>query len=85
MKKFIYKIKNFGVSKYGGRYQKGIIYKISKNDLQYIGETRKWNTASYRGADNEVNDWLLENKIIPKTWSITFYYCKNEKYEIKEI
>ena len=39
-----------------------------KGKLEYIGETH-WNTASYRGAESCVNEWLLENKIIPKIWS----------------
>ena len=101
MKRFIYKVVNEGSCKYGGRKEKAVIYRIGKNGLEYLGETRKWNTSSYRGSDSEVNEWLIENKIIPKTWSIapgewmeqykyrgiyyTPYYYKNDKYEIQEI
>ena len=102
MKRFVYKIENTTKkpSIYGGRKQQAIIYKVGKNGLEYIGKTRVWNTASYMGSDSEVNEWLLENKIIPKIWSKgydfqTLYKCRggyyspyyyiNDKYEIREI
>lgn len=102
MKKFYYKVENTtkNPSIYGGRKQKAIIYMVKKNKLICLGETRTWNTASYRGSDSEVNMWLLENKIIPKSWSkgyewetlwtyrgivYTPYYHINEKYSIEEI
>ncbi len=103
MKRFYYTIENITKkpSIYGGRKQMATIYTIKKGKLIKIGITGVWNTASYRGSDSEVNEWLLENKIIPKTWSIGYpsfetaykyrgiywtpYYHYNEKYEIKEI
>jgi hypothetical protein len=101
MKRFIYKVETTGRNKYGGKYQMATIYKLGKNGVEYVGQTREWNTASYRGSDGEVNEWLLENKVIPKTWSKatgiycerykyrgiywTPYYYVNDKYEIKEI
>lgn len=102
MKKFYYKVENTtkNPSIYGGRKQKATVYMIKNGELKHIGET-KWNTASYRGSDSEVNEWLLENKIIPKTWSIGYpsfetthkwrgiywtpYYHINEKYSIQEL
>lgn len=70
MKTFIFTVKNTtkNPSIYGGRKQKAIIYQFKKNKLEYIGETH-WNTASYRGAESCVNEYLLENNIIPKIWS----------------
>ena len=102
MKRFVYKVENTtkNPSIYGGRKQQATIYMIKKGELIKIGKTRVWNTASYRGSDSEVNEWLLENKFIPKTWSVGYeweenhkwrnmtytpYYHKNDKYEIKEI
>jgi len=102
MKHFIFKVENLtkNPSIYGGRRQEATIYQIKNNELYYIGKTQ-WHTSSYRGAESCVNEYLLENKIIPKTWSTiegdwcekhkckggyyTPYYFKNEKYEIKEI
>lgn len=51
MKRFVYKVENTTKkpSIYGGRKQQAIIYKVGKNGLEYIGKTRVWNTASYRG------------------------------------
>ena len=73
MKTFIFKVENMtkNPSIYGGRKQKAIIYQFKKGKLEYLGETH-WNTASYRGAESCVNEWLLENKIIPA------YYNKGE-------
>lgn len=103
MKRFYYKIENTtkNPSIYGGRKQIAKVYKIGKNGLEYIGKTRVWNTASdsYKGSESEVNEWLVENKIIPKSWSkgydltsipyrgsyYTPYYNYNNKYEISEI
>lgn len=70
MKTFIFKVENTTKSPsiYGGRKQKATIYQFKKGKLEYIGATT-WHTASYRGAENEVNEWLLENNIIPKIWS----------------
>lgn len=102
MKKFYYKIENTTKkpSIYGGRKQKAKVYRIGRNGLEYLGETRQWNTASYYGANSEVNEWLIENKIIPKIWSkgyefqslykcrggyYTPYYNINDKYSIDEI
>lgn len=69
MKHFYYKVTNTGSSKYGGRYQFADIYTIKYGKLEYLGTTRKWNTASFRGEYGEVNEWLLANNIIPKIWS----------------
>lgn len=69
MKTFAYKTITTGKSTYGGTYQYAVIYQIKQNDLIYIGKTRKWCTISYRGEISEVNEWLLENNIIPKIWS----------------
>lgn len=102
MKRFYYKIENTtkNPSIYGGRKQIAKVYKIGKNGLEYLGQTRQWNTASYRGSNSEVNAWLIENKIIPKSWSkgyewetslkckggyYTPYYHENNKYSITEI
>ena len=70
MKTFIFKVVNTtkNPSIYGGRKQKAIIYQFKRGKLEYIGETQ-WNTASYRGAESCVNEYLLENNIIPKIWS----------------
>ncbi len=102
MKHFIFKVENLtkNPSIYGGRRQEATIYQVKNNKLYYIGKTQ-WHTASYRGAESCVNEYLLENKIIPKTWSTiegdwcekykckggyyTPYYFTNEKYEIKEV
>ena len=101
MKHFIFKVENLtkNPSIYGGRKQKAIIYQIIKNKIKYLGET-EWHTAAYRGAESEVNEWLLNNKIIPKTWSVDYsfqtnkkyrgifwtpYYNINSKYNIKEV
>lgn len=85
MKKFIFKVENTtkNPSIYGGRKQKAIIYQIKKGELIKIGETRIWNTASYRGAESEVNEWLLENGIIPKIWSKDIYNYGCEKYKCR--
>ena len=100
MKSFVFKVTKTGKSKYGGTYQYADIYIIKRGKLEHIGKTRKWCTSSYRGSYSEVNEWLLENKIIPKSWSKGYewqeqhksrgimyspYYNLNEKYEIKEI
>ncbi|MGM9881472.1 MAG: hypothetical protein ACI31S_01360 [Bacilli bacterium] len=102
MKRFYYKVENTtkNPSIYGGRKQMATIYTIKKGKLITLGITRQWNTASYRGKDSEVNEWLLENKIIPKSWSkgyewetslkckggyYTPYYHENDKYSITEI
>ena len=93
MKRFYYKVENTtkNPSIYGGRKQQATIYQIKKGELVYLGETRVWSTASYMGADGEVNNWLLENKIIPKKWSINYentytrYYVPNDKYSIRGI
>lgn len=102
MKHFIFKVENTtkNPSYYGGRKQQATVYQIKNNQACYLGKTRIWNTASYRGAESEVNEWLLENKIIPYSWSkgydfqeqhkkgktkYTPYYNYNEKYEIKEV
>jgi hypothetical protein len=103
MKRFYYKVENTtkNPSIYGGRKQQATIYQIKKGKLVKIGKTRVWNTASYRGSESEVNEWLLENKIIPKIWSTvegdwcekhkckggyyTPYYYINDKYSINEI
>lgn len=70
MKTFIFKVENTtkNPSRYGGRKQKAVIYQFKKGKLEYLGETH-WHTAYYRGAISCVNEWLLENKIIPKIWS----------------
>lgn len=103
MKRFVFKVENTtkNPSIYGGRKQKAIVYQIKRGELIKIGETRTWNTGSYRGNESEVNVWLLENKIIPKIWSkevgdwcekhkcrggyYTPYYFRNNKYSITEI
>ena len=102
MKHFIFKVENTTKkpSVYGGRKQQATIYQIKNNKIYYIGKTRIWNTASYRGSESEVNEYLLENKLIPYSWSkgysfqeqhkkgktlYTPYYNQNNKYEIKEI
>lgn len=85
MKRFVYKVETTGSSKYGGRYQIATIYKVGKSGLEYIGTTRKWNTASYRGSDGEVNEYLLANGIIPKTWSIAPEGNRYEKYKYRGI
>ena len=102
MKRFYYKIENTtkNPSIYGGRKQIAKVYKIGRNGLEYLGKTEEWNTSSYRGSDSEVNEWLIENKIIPKSWSkgydfqtctsyrgsyYTPYYNINDKYSIDEI
>lgn len=102
MKRFIFKVVNTtkNPSIYGGRKQKAIVYKIGRKGVEYLGETRTWTTASYRGAKSEVNQWLLINKYIPYSWSkgydfqeqhkkgkttYTPYFNYNDKYEIIEI
>ena len=103
MKHFIFKVENTkkNPSIYGGRKQQATVYQIKNNKIYYVGKTRIWNTASYRGAESEVNEYLLENKLIPYSWSkgyeeietilkkgktkYTPYYHMNEKYEIREI
>lgn len=102
MKHFIFKVKNTtkNPSYYGGRKQQATIYQIKNNQACYIGKTRIWNTSSYRGPESEVNEYLLENNIIPKSWSkghewqeqhkykrgkYTPYYNTNEKYDIREV
>lgn len=102
MKRFYYIIENTtkSLSRNGGRKQKAKVYRIGRNGLEYLGETRQWNTASYSGADNEVNEWLVTNKIIPKSWSKGYnfldsspyrgsyyspFYRNNDKYSIDEI
>lgn len=102
MRRFVYKIENTtkNPSIYGGRKQQATVFQIKNGELVLLGKTRVWNTASYRGNDSEVNEYLLENKFIPKMWSTidgdwcekhkckngyyTPYYFKNNKYEIKE-
>ena len=101
MKHFVFKVENLtkNPSIYGGRRQEATIYQIKNNRLYYIGKTQ-WHTASYRGPESSVNEFLLENKIIPYSWSTpvewaeqhkkgkttyTPYYFINKKYEIKEI
>ena len=79
MKTFMFKVENMtkNPSIYGGRKQKAIIYQLKRGKLEYIGETH-WNTASYRGAESCVNEYLLENKIIPA------YYNKQQDGISKE-
>lgn len=101
MRNFIFKVENLtkNPSIYGGRKQQATIYEIKKNKLVKIGITN-WNTAGYRGDISSVNEYLLENNIIPKIWSkgyeweeqhkcrngmYTPYYHENEKYSIIEI
>lgn len=91
MRRFVFYLTNTGRGKYGGRYEFATIYEIKRKGLVAVGQTRKWCTASYMGSSGEVNAYLLEHKIIPKTWSrhydgsLTEYYKINDKYEIKEI
>lgn len=69
MRKFVYKTETVKVSRtYGGKIVEATIYEIKRNDLILIGKTT-WNTASYRGSDSEVNEYLLDNNVIPKIWS----------------
>ena len=101
MKTFIFKVENTtrNPSIYGGRGQKATIYQVKKNNIIYIGQT-EWHTASYRGPESEVNQFLIENKHIPKSWSkgysfqeqhkyrggyFTPYYNINNNYRIKEV
>ena len=101
MRHFIFKIENTtkNPSIYGGRRQRAYIYQIKKNNINYLGCT-EWHTSSYRGSESEVNQWLINNKIIPKTWSVAYsfqsskkyrgifwtpYYNINSKYNIKEV
>lgn len=83
MKRFYFKVENTTKSRsiYGGRKQKAIVYQIKKCELIKIGETRTWNTASYKGARGEVISWLVGNKIIPKIWSEKV----DEKFSANEI
>lgn len=98
MKRFVYVEEVVKVSKtYGYRTIRQKIYEVKKNNLNYISENQ-YNTGSCRGSQSEVNEWLLDNNIIPKTWSkavgdymeqykyrgvyYTPYYYKNDKYEI---
>lgn len=93
MKQFIFKVENTtkNPSRYGGRKQKAIVYRVKNNKPEYLGETRTWSTASYRGAIGEVNEWLVENKHIPKSWSThdgvytPYFPYMNGKYDITEI
>lgn len=101
MKTFIFKVENTtkNPSIYGGRRQKATIYQVKKNNIIYIGQT-EWHTASYRGSESEVNQFLINNKYIPKSWSkgysfqeqrkyrggyFTPYYNINDNYRIKEV
>lgn len=91
MKRFIFYVTTSGRSRYGGVYEYATIYQVKRNGVEFIGKTRKWSTASYMGKLGEVNAYLVEYGIIPKTWSrdydgsLTPYYKFNEKYEIKEL
>jgi ABC-type cobalt transport system substrate-binding protein len=91
MKRFVFYVTRVGRGKYGGAKEFAKVYQVKKNDLECVGETRTWCTASYMSRSGEVNSFLLANKLIPKTWSrsydgsLTEYYKINEKYEIKEI
>ena len=69
MKRFVFKVENTTKSRsiYGGQKQKAIVYQIKRSEIIKSGETRTWNTASYKGARGEVILWLVGSKIIPKT------------------
>jgi hypothetical protein len=54
---------------YGGSTYNVKIYLVKNNVPEYLGELT-YNTASTRGAIGEVNDWLVKNKHLPKSWSV---------------
>jgi len=63
------------------------IYRVIKNELKYIGET-KYCTASTRWTESEVYNYLIDNKEIPKKayklsespCSDPWYYQHNNPY-----
>lgn len=68
------------------------IFKIEKGDLVFLGWTEA-NTASFKGAESVVHDWLVANGHIKKpvyeegSWvqSNAYYKVGNDKYTIKGI
>lgn len=91
MKRFIYKDGIIKTSKtYGYSVVECTIYAIKNNKVMLLG-TCQYNTASTMGGISEVNKFLLDNKIICKTWSkrgeekTNYYNCNNGKYTIREV
>ena len=92
MKTFIYTDKVTSVSRtYGGSNHLCKIYKVVNNRPEYLGETT-YCTRATMGAISEVNVFLLNNKHIPKTWSMSSntksnYYStyQQNKYRIYEV
>lgn len=87
MKSFIFTTKRRN-HKYGGENVVAKIYRIKRNVPVYLGEV-KYCTASMRGEDHEVNNWLIQNKHLPKTYQNGSGYINwdlfNKKYTIKQL
>lgn len=65
MKTFLYSTE-YKQQKYGQRIT-ATVYQLKKNKPVYIGEVVMY-TQAMMGFEGEINKFLIENKIIPRTW-----------------
>lgn len=65
MKRFYYRITSARRRNLGGTIVKANVIKATKNKLSSIGEV-SWNTASYRGPESEVFNFLIKKGELPK-------------------
>jgi hypothetical protein len=75
MRTFIYSISE---RKDGNSRITANVYEIKKNLPKFVGEV-KWNTASFRGEDHTVMNFLGKTGILPKKYAEGYIYNFKEK------
>ena len=79
MRTYLYTETTVKTSKmYGYRIQLVTVYRVKNNVPTWIGEF-EYNTSSNRGHENNVSDWLVDQKIESVKNTNNLYYNSNNK------
>lgn len=84
MRRFYYKVIRDNPARYGGSNVTVEVLEHKPDGMKYLGETR-WNTASYKGQESEVLDYLKKEGVVPKGMFPDGYYSwrEAEEYNMK--
>ncbi len=70
-------------ARYGSLKVTAQVYRIKNNKPVYIGSTQ-WNTASFKGENSEVMNFLTREKEIPKK-NYGYYYNRVSNFRMFKI